>query len=102
MVQSLKDLDAKRAVQKAIRGILAETKIEEINVGFREDHTGAPALFVTVSLKSGQASPSGTKLIDSIKAMTDSLLEIGDDRFPYLSFNAPEDNQAEDTRRPAA
>jgi hypothetical protein len=56
---------------------------------------------VTIYLKAAQERMSGSRLLDTIAAAATALREIDDDRFPYVTFLAPEDEPAEDTR-PAA
>ena len=101
MSQSHRDQQAERAVKSAILGLFGAEAIEEIDVRSGEDQSGEPALFATVFLKAAQQRMPGSRLLDTIAAAATALLEIDDYRFPYVTFLAPDDEQAEDTR-PAA
>lgn len=89
---------AERTVASVIHDFMGKSAIESVRVSAAEDHTGEPALYVLIRLKPGRGRPSGADSIRLMKAMRDALQDISDDRFPYLSFSAPGDEQAEDTR----
>jgi hypothetical protein len=101
MLQSRKDQDAVAAVKSAILALFEAEKIDHIEVLPAEDQAGEAALSVTVFLKAEQKRISGARLLDAIAAAATALREIEDYRFPYVTFLAPEDESAEDTR-PAA
>jgi hypothetical protein len=101
MSQPRSDEQAEVTIKAAILGLFEDTTIENIEVRPGEDHAGEPALFVTVYLKAAQRRMSGSVLLDTIAAAATALREIDDYRFPYVTFLAPEDERAEDTR-PAA
>src|SRR5271163_3209744 len=101
MSQPRRDEQAEAAVKSAILGIFENPAIEHIEVRAGNDHTGEPALFVTIYLTAAQERMSGSRLLDTIAAAATALRAIDDDRFPYVTFLAPEDEPAEDTR-PAA
>jgi hypothetical protein len=101
MPQARRDEQAETAVKSAVLGLFEDVAIESIDVRPGADHSGEPALFVNIYLKPTQQRMSGSRLLDAIVAATTALREIDDDRFPYVTFLAPEDEHAEDTR-PAA
>jgi len=108
MSQTRKDAQAEAAVRSAVlttfgSGAVAESVIERIDIWPGENHAGDPALFVAIFLKPEQPRMSGARLLDVTVAASKALREIDDDRFPYVSVQAPEDDseRAEDTR-PAA
>jgi hypothetical protein len=90
--------DAERAIKTAILGLISESAVDHISVSAGDDSAGEPLLFVTIYLRDGRDRPSAAKSIDLIKAMRDALSDLGDDRFPHLSFSAPGDEPSEDTR----
>jgi hypothetical protein len=100
MSQARGDERAETAVKSAIFGMF-EDAIDNIDVRPGENYADEPALFVTIYLKAAQERMSGSRLLDTIAAAATALREIDDDRFPYVTFLAPEDEPAEDTR-PAA
>ena len=101
MMQSRRDQDAAMAVKTAILALFGPDTIDHIDVLPGEDQAGEPALSVAVFLKAAQRRMSGARLLDTIAAAATALREIEDYRFPYVTFLAPEDESAEDTR-PAA
>ncbi len=101
MSQASRDQQAEAVVTAAILGLIGAEAVEQIRVRPVEDHHGEPALSVTVFLKVSQPRMSGSRLADAIVAASTALREIDDERFPYVSVLAPEDEPAEDTR-PAA
>jgi hypothetical protein len=101
MTLSRKDQDAVEVVKTAILALFEPKTIDHIDVLPAENQTGEPALSVTVFLSAPQERMSGTQLLDAIAAAATALREIEDYRFPYVTFLAPEDESAEDTR-PAA
>lgn len=101
IVQTRRDEQAEKAIKSAIVGVFGNAAIENIDVRAGEDHTGESALFVTIYLRAAQKRMSGSRLLDAIAAASTALREIDDERFPYVTFLAPEDEHAEDTR-PAA
>lgn len=98
MRQAVEPDDADRAIKSAIYERIDRSVVADVSMASRDDATGEPSLFVTVSLKSGRDRPDAGKAIDMVKAMRDALFDLGDERFPYLSFRAPGDEEAEDTR----
>jgi len=87
-----------RAIKSAVLSLIDQSAVDHISVTAGEDSAGEAALFVTVYLRDGRARPTAGKSIDMIQAMGDALLDLGDDRFPHLSFSAPGDEPSEDTR----
>lgn len=101
MTQSRRDQDAEAAVKTAIFALFGPETIGQIDVLPAEDQAGEPTLSVIVFLRAAQERISGARLLDTIAAAATALREIEDYRFPYVTFLAPEDESAEDTR-PAA
>jgi len=98
MRNAVKADEAERAIKTAVLGLIDDSLVDHVTVTSDDDATGEPSFFVTVYLRDGRNRPSAAKSIDMIKAMRDALFELGDDRFPHLSFSAPDDEPSEDTR----
>ena len=96
-----KDKRAEAVVTSAIVGLFGADAIDRVQVLPADDENGEPSLSVTVYLKAAQRRMSGSQLLDSISAAATELRAQEDFRFPYVTFLAPEDESAEDTR-PAA
>jgi len=99
MQNAIKTEDAERAIKTTLRDLIDESVVDRLSVMPSDDATGEPSLFVTVYLRASRDRPAAAKSIDMIKAMRNALFDIGDERFPHLSFSAPDDELSEDTRR---
>ncbi len=102
METSDRNRETERTIRATIDRLIEKTAVVKVSVHSAEDHTGEPALFVTVRLKAGRRRPSGAKSIDLLKALRDALQDAGDDRFPYLTFSVPGDELAEPNERKSA
>ncbi len=98
MPNAVKAEETERAIKGTVLGLIDNSGVDRITLTSDDDATGEPSFFVTVYLRDGRYRPSAAKSIDIIKAMRDALFELGDDRFPHLSFSAPDDEPSEDTR----
>ena len=98
MRNAVKADQAERAIKTAVLGLIDNSVIDHVTVTSDDDASAEPSFFVTVYLRNGRHRPSAAKSIDIIKSMRDALFELGDDRFPHLSFSAPDDEPSEDTR----
>ncbi len=98
MSQASRDQQAEAAITSAVLALIGAEAIERVNVDTREDYQGGPELSATVYMKAGQERITGTRLLDTIVAAVHALREIDDERIPYVTFLAPEDEYAEDTR----
>jgi len=101
MSNTAQDEAAERAISSVINHLIGKSEVDSVRVYSADDHTGEPALHVLIDWTNKNARPSGAESIRVVKAMLDALQDIGDDRFPYVNFSAPGDEQAEDTRSAA-
>jgi hypothetical protein len=101
MPKASKDQQAEAAIKSAILRLIGAAAVERVHVHAGEDYQGEPELSVAIFMKAGQTRITGAQLLDAIVAAVHALREIEDDRIPYVTFIAPEDESAEDTR-PAA
>lgn len=101
MPQYERDREAEAVARSAIIRLFGESAIDRIEVRRSEDASGEDALSVTVFLREPRRRMPGSRLLDTIAEVATALREIGDYRFPYVTFLAPEYESAEDTR-PAA
>ncbi len=98
MQNTVKSDEAERAITTVIYDRVGRAVVDSVSVTSSDDAIGEPSFFVTVYLKNGRDRPKAEKTIEMIKAMRDALFDLDDDRFPHLSFRAPEDEESEDTR----
>ena len=101
MSKLTRDERAKAAVKSAILELFGADKIDRVEVLPAQDPNEELALSVTIYLRAAQDRISGSRLLDAIAASVSELQKIDDDRVPFVTFLAPEDEAAEDTR-PAA
>jgi hypothetical protein len=101
MSQSQNGREVDAIVRSAVVRLFGEDAIDSVEVRRAEDEAGQPALSVTIFLTEPRRRMSGSNLLDTIAEIGSALREVGDDRFPYVTFLAPGYEHAEDTR-PAA
>ena len=101
MSQSSKDPEVDTTVRSAVGRLFGEEAIDRIDVRPAEDSSGEAALSVTIFLREARRRMPGSRLLDAIAEVSTALRGIGDYRFPYVTFLAPDYESAEDTR-PAA
>lgn len=61
----------------------------EIRPGY--DHSGDPSLFVKAVFKPGSGVTDGGRLNRANADLRQKLLQMGEDRFPYLDVEYPDD-----------
>lgn len=101
MSQSQKEQEVEAVVKSAVLRLFGDEAIDRIEVRPAEDSSGEPALSITIFLRAARRRMSGSRLLDTIAEIASALREVGDYRFPYVTFLAPDYESAEDTR-PAA
>ena len=57
------------------------------------DHDGDKALFVTAHFKPRSGVTAGKASLDAMSGLRTSLLDKGEDRFPYLDYDYPDDER---------
>lgn len=97
-----KETAVEQALTQIIRKQFDAVAVDQIKIHSGIDHVGEQALFVNVRLKSGKERLAPEKSVDLQLAMRDALQEIDDDRFPYLTFSAPDDDLAQPETRKSA
>jgi hypothetical protein len=102
MLKKQRETDAEKALTEVIRKQFDTAALDKIKIHSGVDHAGEPALFVNVRLSGGKERLSPEKSVDLQIAMRDALQEINDDRFPYLTFSAPDDSLAQPEARKSA
>lgn len=102
MLQKQSETAAEKVLTEIIRKQFDGSALDEIKIHSGIDHAGEQALFVNVRLKEGKKRLTPEKSVDLHLVMRDALQDIGDDRFPYLTFSAPDDNFAQPEERKSA
>jgi len=102
MLHKQTDSAAIEALTQTIRKRFDAAAIDQIGIHSGVDHIGEPAIFVSVRLKAGKDRLPPEKSVDLQLELRDVLDEVGDDRFPYLAFSAPDDDLAEPEERRSA
>jgi len=99
MSQSQRDQRAEAVAKSTIVRLFGEDAIDRIEVFPTEDQAGEDGLSVTVFLRRAHEEVSGARAIDAIAAISEALEDVGDARFPYVTFLAPGYEHAEDDVR---
>lgn len=101
MPQDRSDQDVQEFVNSAILRLFGADAIDRVQVRPAEDSTGESALSVTIFLREARRRMPGSRLLDTIAEVATALRKIGDYRFPYVTFLAPDYESAEDARSAA-
>jgi|SRR5271166_6689547 len=96
MPQFRGDQQVEDVVRSAVARLFGGDEIDRIEVRPAEDSAGDAALSVTIFLRTARRRMPGSRLLDTIAEVATALREIGDYRFPYVTFLAPEYESAED------
>lgn len=87
----LTDTDVHAVATEVFEAALGTDRFERLDVEHRLDHDGEPAFFVTLRLKPG-ADPQDVATSSSAHAaLRRRLLELDEERFPYLRYRYPND-----------
>lgn len=99
------DNEIRKIADAALRDALRDAGFVESEVRFGLDHDGERAIFVAARFRAGSGPIGGSASIRAMRALSDALLARGEERFPYLINEYPDDERPEDEprdRRPAA
>jgi len=102
MLQKQRETAAEKALTQIIQKRFDAAALAQIKIHSGVDHAGEPAIFVNVHLKAGKQRLAPERSVDLQIAMRNALQDISDDRFPYLTFSAPDDDFAQDEPRKSA
>lgn len=102
MLNTQRDSAARAVLTETIRKWFDAASLDEIEFSFGVDHLGENTIFVSVWLKAGKDRLAPAKSVDLQLALRDALEQVGDDRFPYLAFSAPDDDFAQPGARISA
>ncbi|MGO9743611.1 MAG: hypothetical protein ACLPN5_19260 [Roseiarcus sp.] len=91
----LRDERVKSELSAEVRRMLGADRVVDVRVTPRENFSGEPVIYVFVSLKSVNEVPSSALQKELTSRMFDLLEDLGDERSPRLSFDAPDDVFAE-------
>jgi hypothetical protein len=79
--------------ESAFSAALGASVFEGSDVEGRPDHDGEDALFVTVHFKAGVGPVRPEALTDALVLLRRALEERGDERFPYVRYDFPDDER---------
>ena len=82
--------------KQALEPRLAPFGLESVEVSPYKDWVGEDALTVTARLRPDGPVIPGAISADAMGALSDALLDHGEERFPYLRFDHQEDEPIED------
>jgi len=84
-----------RLINEILREALGAHGLDRVEVKADEDHTGEPALFIDAILKPDTPLIEAKIYSAAHRALSKSLLQHGERRFPYLVLRHPDDERAE-------
>jgi hypothetical protein len=82
----LSDKQISMVANDVLQRILGGVGFTEAQVHTGEDFTGEEAVFVTARFDPGAGVTPGNLAGDAISMLRDTLIQEGDNRFPYLDF----------------
>ena len=85
------EADVKNLADQVASRHLAPWGFAGSDVEAREDHDGDVALFVTLHFRAGSRVADGRAYSDTLTGLRQALLMQGEDRFPYLTYDYPDD-----------
>ena len=83
-----------RIVDAVLRARLGRAGFDKVVVREERDEEGRPVLKIRSIFKPGSAKLSGADSIHAIHEVRRALLKQGDERFPYVFHELPEDRAA--------
>ncbi len=95
-----KDLDG--LIETAVRKALAPVPVEAVAVEGRRNSADEEALYVLVTLPSDTPLVGGRLYIGAMTAVSDALIAVGEQRFPYLRLSRSGEETAEEAGRSEA
>ncbi|WP_375409462.1 hypothetical protein [uncultured Methylobacterium sp.] len=85
------DTEIEAITQDVLRAKLGKAGFEDAEVTTGLDHDGDASLFVTVRFKAKSGVTDGAASSEAHAALRRRLLDLGEDRFPYLRYRYPDD-----------
>ena len=83
--------DVRLLADKILMPILGPAGFTTSAVTAHADHDGEDSLFVVVHFSPDAEVASGRAYLDAQVAMADALFNRGENRFPYLEYDYPQD-----------
>ena len=93
--------ELERIIETAVRKALHPVSVESVAVEHRRDSADEEALYVVVTLPTGTPSVGGRRYMGAM-TVSDALIEIGEQRFPYVRLNRAGEEMADESNRPEA
>ncbi|MEH3145537.1 MAG: hypothetical protein PGN34_09330 [Methylobacterium frigidaeris] len=87
----MSDADVTLLADRVLSQVLAGAGFETAHAEARPNHEGEEALFITVRFRPGAGVTSGSVSADAMVTLRDALQSRGDQRFPYLLYDYPDD-----------
>ena len=94
--------DLNGLIESAVRNALAPVPVVSVAVEGRRNSADEEALYVLVTLPSDTPLVGGQRYIGAMTAVSDALIAIGEQRFPYLRLSRSGEETAEESDRPEA
>ena len=79
--------DLQAAIENAVKRSLAPAPLQAVDIELGHDSDDDEALFVTVTLPAGTPLVGGEKYAAAMIAVSNLLLDAGDQRIPYVRLH---------------
>ena len=94
--------DLHRLVETAVRKALKPVPVESVAIEGRPNNADEDALYILVTLPIDTPLIGGQRYIGAMTAVSDALIAVGEQRFPYLRLSRAGEQTAEESDRPEA
>jgi hypothetical protein len=85
---------------EVLRETLGAHGFEHADVQPAVDHDGEPSLFVTAHFRARAGITDGAASTRALSSLRLRLLDLGEDRFPYIRYDYPDDEILIDEKAP--
>ena len=89
-------------IEVAVRNALDPVTVESVAIEHRRNNADEDALYVLVTLPIDTPLIGGQRYISAMTAVSDALIAVGEQRFPYLRLSRAGEETAEESDRPEA
>lgn len=93
----MRNVELDEIAKRVLSATLSEAGFDGAEVEEGRNHAGEDALFITVRFRPGSGVTPGRATADSLDGLRSEFEKIGEFRFPYLTYDYPDDPAPFDT-----
>lgn len=83
--------EIRRVANEVLRETLGHHGFEQADVRPAPDHDGEPSLYVTAHFRPHSGVTDGATSTRALSTLRLRLLDLGEERFPYIRYDYPDD-----------